>query len=118
MASKSKAWADLERAVAVRLGGRRVLRGSDYSLVAPDVVLDDFPHWQIDSKYRRAQPWKHHSYVLEIRKKYCKDGDVPVLVTKTGNQRGAYVTLSLDDFAGIVNALRGLRKFAGVGDGG
>src|SRR5690242_16653379 len=46
----SNAWKSLERAVAQKLGGKRKLRGSDFSQKDTDVELPDLPHWRIDAK--------------------------------------------------------------------
>lgn len=114
---RSKAWADLERTAAKALGGKRILRGDDWSASLPDVDLPDLPHWKVDCKYSKAAPWRHHGYVEGIAKKYCQQpGEVPVLVTKTGNQAGAYVTMRLEDFAAVLTALRGARDLALEGE--
>lgn len=108
---QSQAWKNLERRVAEALGGKRIVRGNNFAVSDIDVKVPDFPHLAIDAKYRRAQPWKHHAFVEEIAKKYCGKGELttPVLVTKSGGERGEYVTLRLQDYAALLNAIRGLR---------
>jgi hypothetical protein len=107
----SNAWKDLERSVAKKLGGRRKLRGADFSQKDSDVDLPDFPHWKLDAKYRAKQA--HHKLLREVREKYCKsEHDMPVLITKAKGERGAVVCLDLDDFVGLVGALRGLKLYA------
>ena len=111
MAKSSQAWKDLEREVARRLGGQRNLKRSfNWAIEDDDVTVGDFP-WKIDCKYR-TRPWKHHAMVVECKRKYCRDGETAILVTKNKGERGAYVTMSLDDFAGIVVALRALKAGA------
>lgn len=105
---QSQSWKSLERLVAQKLGGRRVLRGANFSQKDTDVELPDFPHWALDCKYRAKHA--HHRFLAEIRKKYCGPGNVPVLITKARSERGAVVSMSLDDFACLLAALRGLKK--------
>lgn len=105
----SDAWKDLERRIADKLGGyRRIARGQNYRISDFDVEVTDFPHWRIDAKYRR-QKFKHHAMLRDIREKYCEKGDVPILVTKNAAEHGEVVSMLLDDFAGMVNALRAVR---------
>lgn len=106
--ARSTAWKDLEREVARRLGGKRNLKRSlNWAAEDDDVTVEDFP-WKIDCKYR-TRPWKHHFYLREIRAKYCKGGEAPLLVTKNKGEHGAYVTMELKDFAGLITAFRVLR---------
>ncbi len=105
----SQAWKQLERDIAEALGGKRVLRGADFSESAVDVVIPDFPNIKIDAKYR-SSPWKHHGPLKECRNKYCvTDVDVALVVTKTGREHGAVVCMSLGDFAGMLDTLRALQ---------
>jgi hypothetical protein len=107
----SDAWKDLERTVAVKLGGRRKLRGANFAEEDFDVDVPDMPHWRIDAKYRAKHA--HHSKLHEVRKKYCKDATaVPLLVTKARGERGEVVSMSLDDFASLLAAFRAARDEA------
>ena len=108
MPRSKTAWKDLERLVAKVLKGRRILRGSDFSAHDVDVIVDDFPMLRIDGKYR--QRWGHHKFLVEVEKKYCKPGDIPLLVTKHLKQRGAVVCLDLDAFGVILQTIRELRE--------
>lgn len=100
-------WKRLERTVALALGGRRrIARGQNFAISDVDVEVEDFPHWRIDCKYRKHKPFRHHSLVKEIEQKYCEKGDVPMLITKNGNEHGEYITMKLSDFKGMVTALR------------
>lgn len=111
MAKQSQAWKNLERQVAKELGGKRVLRGADFSVEDVDVKIDDFPHLKLDCKYRTRHA--HHSLLAEIEEKYCEENEVPVLITKHHNQSGACVTVSLDFFKVLLEAARMLdRKLA------
>ncbi len=103
----SDAWKALERDVAKKLGGKRKLRGADFSQKDTDVELPDFPHWKLDAKYRASHA--HHTFLREVRKKYCHGKlDVPVLITKGRREHGAVVCMDLDDFANLIGALRGV----------
>jgi hypothetical protein len=105
MAKQSQAWKNLERQVAKALGGKRVLRGANFSVEDVDVKLEDIPFIRIDAKYRKKHA--HHTLMAEIKTKYCQeDGQIPVLVTKHHNQDGAYVTVDLEFFAILLMAFR------------
>lgn len=104
MARRSQAWKNLERETAEVLGGVRVLRGDDFSKSDVDVRLDDIPYLKIDCKYRVSH--SHHTLMEEIREKYCDIPDIPVLVTKHHNQKGAYVTIPLDYFGRLLRCVR------------
>src|SRR5690242_9829839 len=101
-----KAWKELEKRTAEKLGGKRILRGADFSKSDDDVRLEDFPHWRIDCKSRERN-LLHHSLLDKVRKKYCKrPDDIAMLVTKRKRKHGEVVCMSLDDFATLVAALR------------
>lgn len=101
----SKAWRDLERLVAKAMRGKRISRGDDFSRSDVDVRCE-FRALKIDAKFRAKHG--HHTFVNEIIRKYCtKPGDVPVLVTKTPGQQGAYVTVPLDHYAKLIDLVRG-----------
>ena len=105
----SKSWKDLEKLTAKSLKGVRVLRGADFSKKDVDVKVPDFPNLQVDSKYR-ARNWAHHSYLAEIKAKYCNDEeDIAILVTKNHRQHGAVVSLDLEAFSSLLDAIRALR---------
>ena len=109
----SAAWKQLERDIAEALGGKRVLRGADFSQPGIDVEVADMPELKIDAKYR-SSPWKHHGPLKECRAKYCATpADIAVVVTKTKREQGAVVSMSLADFATLVNAIRSLRQDLG-----
>lgn len=75
-----------------------------------DVIIDDFPHLKVDAKYRVRH--SHHSLLEEIVAKYCKDpGDIPVLVTKSHRQVSENVTIPIDFFATLLDAVRALHAY-------
>lgn len=88
---RSQAWKALEREAARELKGKRVCRGADFSKSDTDVELDGLPHLKVDGKYRVRHA--HHSFLEEIRQKYCGPNDIPVLVTKSHKQRGSNSTI-------------------------
>lgn len=102
---QSVAWKNLERQVAKALKGRRVLRGSDFSHSDVDVILDDLPELRLDAKFRVKH--SHHKFMRELVARYCQaPGQEPVLITKTHHQKSAFVTIRLELFALLVDALR------------
>lgn len=106
----SKAWKELEKLVAKALRGKRISRGDDFSRKDVDVEVEDFDMLRIDAKYRSSVNWYHHSFLAEVKDKYCTLPEhIPVLVTKTKGQRGANLTVQLDHFGVILDAIRELR---------
>jgi hypothetical protein len=109
MPKQSQRWKQLERSAAESLGGKRVVRGADFSVSEVDVRIEDFPHLKVDCKAYNA--FSHHSLMAEIQNKYCKDeDDVPVLVTKASRQIGEYVTIPLEHYARMLERVRHYRK--------
>jgi len=93
----SNAWKALEREAARELGGKRILRGADFSVSSPDIFISDHPELKIDCKYRQRHA--HHKTFKEIKKKYCKEEkDIPVLITKQAREEGFLVTITSSYF--------------------
>ena len=102
------AWKAHERDSAAALGGRRVSRADNWGRSDTDLKIKDFPHWQIDCKYR--QSFLHHSLLDEIERKYCKEpGQVPVLITKQAHEQSGIVSLRRDDLGKLLNEVRAAR---------
>lgn len=99
---QSTAWKDLERLIAKKaaeygLTGKRVKRGSDFSKKDVDAKVKEAIFLKFDAK--RHQRFAFHTLLRDVKKKYCKsERHVEVLVTKTPNQKGAYVTIPIDFF--------------------
>jgi len=107
-----KPWKVFERALAKDLGGkRRIERGSDYSISTDDVEIPDFPHMRVDCKYSASAPFRHHTLLKGIERKYCKHpGDIAILATKSGHQHGSVISMSARNFALILDSLRARRS--------
>lgn len=104
-----KPWKQLEKKTAEALGGVRINRAADYGVSDVDVLVSGFDFLRCDCKYRSS--WAHHSFVEEIRKKYCNsEGQSPVLITKHRNGRQEYVTVDLSLFASLLDQIRKLRQ--------
>ena len=102
----SRRWKVLEQATADALGGIRVTTPWFLFQERPDVVvvLPGGGRLICDCKaYRR---FSHHSLLEAVQSKYCEAGDVPVLVTKTQGQVGAFITVPLDFLAGLLDRIR------------
>lgn len=109
MRKRSQQWKALEREAARELRGKRVHRGADFSESAVDVELEELlAHLKVDGKYRVKHA--HHSFLEEVRKKYCGPHDVPILVTKHHRQRGAVVSCPLEFFGLLLDAYRAVLK--------
>lgn len=104
-ARKSQRWKQLEKTAAAKLGGKRIVR-EDFFEKAPDVLVEDFG-LIIDAKAHKR--FRHHSLLDTVAAKYCHDGEVPVLVTKTHGQIGEYASLPLDALAALLDEIRAAR---------
>lgn len=98
----SNAWKNHERQVAKDFGGKRHLRGADFSEVAGDVDLPDDSPFQIECKYRAALP-KIITETLRQARGY-KEGKIPLAILKEKGKSGYIVCLSGEDFQTIVKA--------------
>mgnify|MGYP003626763883 FL=1 len=88
----SKAWKELEKHVADKLGGRR-LSGANYCESQPDVIVDDISNATlgasvydkkisliVECKYRTDQPWQR---LVTDKLQYTKDSErVPLVVAE------------------------------------
>ena len=112
---QSQSWKKAEAQLAKLIGGRRVLRGSDFSKSDVDAIADDLPFLKCDAKYRVSHA--HHSLMEEIQEKYCKaEVDEPVLFTKHHNQSGGYITIRGEFFSSLLNAWRELNVDEDLGN--
>ncbi len=100
----SQRWKALERTAAKKLGGRRIVR-QDFFESSPDVVVPDFGLVCEAKAYAKFSFHRH----LEQAQKYCRDGEIPALVTKESGQIGEFLTLPLDYVAALLNEIRALR---------
>ena len=107
---KSKAWADFERQIAeeYRKAGfkkaKRILRSGDFGESRPDVEVPEIPQMMLDMKYR-VGGWSHHSVFKEqIEDRYVKPTpeNFGVMHSKSGNERGSFVTIKLEVWLAIL----------------
>lgn len=103
-----KPWKELEKKTAEALGGVRINRSNDYGESNVDVIVPWISGLRIDCKYRSSHA--HHSLVEEIRRKYCENGDWPILVTKHRGSHREYVTCDLSLFASMLDLLSKVSK--------
>jgi hypothetical protein len=97
-------WKRHEKRTAEALGGKRVIR-TDFSQSLPDI---EHPLLSIECKYRK----KISSFLkdgLEQAKRY-DPRKIPVLVVKEKGMKGAIVVLRLEDFANLINKMKGDKK--------
>ena len=79
-------------------------RANDYSISDDDVEIEGFPWIRNDSKYTKAQPFKHHGKLREIEFKYCKNkGDVAILRTANYKERGGVISVRDRFFAMLLS---------------
>lgn len=98
----SDAWKDLEKFVAKKFGGTRLLRGNDFCVSQLDVEHE----WMaLDAKWRSSLAtvtW-FKKLVKDNEKIYGKGKKIPVLVIKQKGMRGALVVIDIDDYIKVVN---------------
>lgn len=102
MAKVSQQWKQLEKTAAQKLGGKRLVRGNNFS----ESMLDVEHEWlAIDAKWRSSlatAKW-FKKLVKDNEKIYGKGRKVPILVIKEKGMRGELVVIDLDDFITVVN---------------
>ena len=102
-----QAWQRFERDVAARLDGQRYPRDVLAFESAPDVLVPDVA-LIIDAKLRKR--WTHHTLLADVRRKYCRPGERPLLVTRRSGKAGALVTVELDFFVELLAAYRQMQS--------
>ena len=101
----SKSWKQLEYDAAETLGGKRISRGANFSDSAPDVYIDDFPNFMIDTKRRK----KSNALTLynEIKEKYCNESsDEPILIIRQHFKKKALAVIDIKLLAKLMNFVR------------
>jgi hypothetical protein len=102
MGKVSTAWKNLEKSAAEKLGGKRLVRGDDFSQTLLDV---EHPIFAIDCKWRSSLAvarW-YEKLLVDNKKIYPKENKVPILVLKERGMRGELIVISLEDFLSILN---------------
>lgn len=100
MGKVSSAWKELERTVAKKLGGKRIVRGNDFSQTLLDI---EHPFWAIDCKWRSSLAtvtW--YKKLVKDTKKLYGDTKIPILVIKEKGMIGELVVIGLEDFLNII----------------
>lgn len=90
-------WKNHERKTAAALGGKRISRGMDFSLSAPDV---EHPLLSIECKYRQKISGFLKDGLKQAEQYYPEK--IPVLVLKEKYMRGELVVIRLSDFKKIL----------------
>ena len=101
----SKSWKNLEYDAAEILGGKRISRGANFSESAPDVWIEDFPHFKIDTKRRK----RSNALTLynEVKDKYCDEsGDEPILIIRQHFKKTALAVIDIKLLAKLTNFVR------------
>lgn len=96
----------LERYVADKLGGKRNLRGADFSQSICDV---DHPLFSIECKSRMNEFKKLYEY-LDQAKKYDSNDEKLPLVAVRRKGKSALVIMDLEDFAAMYKFMLMLNK--------
>ena len=100
----SKAWKNLEYDIAKLLGGRRIIRQS-YSEKAPDVYLEDFPNFKIDTKRRKKSAAL--SLYNEVKSRYCKKVEhEAIVIIRQHNKKTALAVVDAKLLAKLINFVR------------
>lgn len=102
-------WQNAERKLAeilreYKIPAKRVTRGGDWGKSDTDIHIEGFPEYQIDQKYTKAQNFRHHGKLKEIRAKYCKNKeDVPILATRNYKEHLCVVSVEAEFFAKLLS---------------
>jgi len=110
-----QAWQSFERDVAAALGGRRYPRDVLAFESAPDVLVPDVG-LIVDAKLRKR--WTHHTLLADVRRKYCRPAERPLLVTRRSGKPGALVCCEMDFFVELLAAWRCQNESGPHGDDG
>lgn len=106
--SKTSRWKGAEYYFAklyqkFNIPAKRKSRSGNFSESTWDVDIETLPGEFVlvsDSKYRSAQPWRHHGTFQEIQAKYCPDKNyIPIMLTKNYEEDGGYITIKDKFFA-------------------
>ena len=108
----SKSWKKLEYDAAESLGGKRISRGANFSESVPDVYIEDFPNFMVDTKRRK----RSNALTLynEIKEKYCSKNDEPILIIRQHFKKTALAVIDIKLLAKFMNFVRdngGLDEF-------
>ncbi len=101
----SKSWKNLEYDAAKILGGKRISRGANFSDSAPDVYIEDFPYFKVDTKRRK----KSNALTLynEVKDKYCYEStDEPILIIRQHFKRTALAVIDVKLLAKFMDFVR------------
>ncbi|MBZ0156273.1 MAG: hypothetical protein K8I29_08715 [Alphaproteobacteria bacterium] len=90
-------WKNHERKTAAALGGKRISRGMNFSLSAPDI---EHPLLSIECKYRQKISGFLKDGLKQAERYYPEK--IPVLVLKEKHMRGELVVIRLSDFKAIL----------------
>jgi len=77
----------------------------DFFESSPDVEVPDLKILAECKAYKR---FSFHGHMAQATK-YCRAGETPVLITKSANQIGEFVTMPLDYFATLLDEIRAKR---------
>ena len=101
----SKSWKNLEYDAAEILGGKRISRGQNFSESAPDVYIEDFPNFKVDTKRRKRSTAL--TLYNEIKDKYChEDGDEPILIIRQHFKKTALAVIDVKLLAKLLSFVR------------
>jgi hypothetical protein len=98
----SEQWKALEKLIAKKVGGTRLIRGNDFGVSMLDV---EHPWLAIDAKWRSelaVVTW-YLKLVKDCDKIYKGQNKIPILVIKKKGMRGELAVILLDDFIKVCN---------------
>lgn len=82
----------------------RKTRAGNWSISDTDVGVEGHDNLKLDSKYTKAQPFRHHGLLEVICEKYCKNPeDVGILFTKNYKEHFGNVTIHVKFFAMLLS---------------
>ena len=107
--NKTGAWKFAEKGFALvlqefNIPAIRLTRNDNYSKSCPDIEIEGADWIFGDSKYSKAQPYRHHGKIKETEARYCKKkGDTAILFSKNYKEHGGMIA-SRDRFFAMLLA--------------
>lgn len=100
-----KSWKNLEYDAAETLGGKRISRGANFADSVPDVHIEDFPNFKIDTKRRK----KSNTLTLYniVKDKYCcEKNDESIVIIRQHFKKTALAVINIKLLAKFMNFVR------------
>ncbi len=103
--SMRSTWKDLEYDTADTLGGKRISRAGNYSESAPDVYIEDFPNFRIDTKRRKNS--SALTLYKGVKDKYChRKNDESIVIIRQHFKKTSLAVIDIKLLAKFMDFVR------------